>query len=60
MPNQCFCGRSQMMPWCDGSHDGRDRPEPRAADATAAKPAAPESLAPPPKGWLARLFGRGR
>ena len=22
MPNHCFCGRSEMMPYCDGSHKG--------------------------------------
>ncbi len=58
MPNHCYCGRSQMMPWCDGSHDGRDNPEAQATDMRDSKPGPETSSAPPRKGWLARLFGR--
>lgn len=58
MPNHCYCGRSQTQPYCDGSHDGRDRsgaapaPEPKPSRAPTAEPARPAR-----KGWLARLFG---
>lgn len=60
MANRCYCGRSQMMPYCDGSHDGREAPAAPAPAAT--QPPAPARAEPvepvPRRGWLARLFGK--
>jgi CDGSH-type Zn-finger protein len=63
MPNYCYCGRSEMQPFCDGSHNVLP------ARTAAAEEGVPTSAPPPSEesattteaarpGLFRRLFGR--
>jgi CDGSH-type Zn-finger protein len=63
MPNYCYCGRSEMQPFCDGSHnvvparkaaaeDSVPTPAPTPSDETGTKTEAPRH------GLFRRLFRR--
>ncbi|MFM2129034.1 MAG: Iron-binding zinc finger type [Pseudomonadota bacterium] len=66
MANHCFCGHSQMMPWCDGSHERLGRAQRQTAEAAEDSPPFEKTddtdgkaaAEPGRKGWFARLFGR--
>jgi hypothetical protein len=64
MSNHCYCGHSEIMPYCDGSHatlgqaKPGQRPSPEAAPpADTAENAAPAPSIPADKGkTLSKLF----
>jgi CDGSH-type Zn-finger protein len=63
MPNYCYCGRSEMQPFCDGSHNVVPARKTVAEDSvpTPAPPPSVESkvtAVTPRPGLLRRLFGR--
>ncbi len=65
MANQCYCGRSQILPYCDGSHArpgaAASSEAEEAEGAEEASEAVSAAKAPSGRpGLFERLFGRRR